>query len=649
MRLLQKKQWTVICLLCYAGMLHARTGDIWQVPVSQLQDSTHYIDKVNHLAVLYQLKNLDSSFLYVMQAQQIATRQGYTKGKGDAWQALGDYYGLRNNSYLSIRYYMDALQVYKKLADSNGISQVYASLGVYHKQSGQMEIARDYLHKAMDIGQRLPGDSTYALILSRFAGVNMEDPTKQDSVQWALKQARNISTGYRDVYNLLQLDLLDLQSLLWQGDIATARNKLSALVSAVTTNGYGYPAMLASRLMAATSARQQQADSIQYLVQAVKLSLTGGYQDLMLPYIVQLYDWYKKQGKQDTIILYSNLLLGILKQRNDAKSNGEMDYIAYYTQQHQMRALQLQRATQQELLRKRGLETRNRLALIGFLFLLLVFTMLVGLYFYRSYKESGQSAVMLAAKNREISAKNDLLHKQDDFKNKLVSVVAHDFRSPLHSIISMTEFLKAGDIPPDEAYDWMMDVERSAGNTLQTFDNILAWINSQLSGFVYIPALCTPADMIPETLQYLADMVNSKRLQIIISIPREIQVWADQEMLQFVHRNFIHNAVKFSPEGGKLYITAGEENGSVTLSVVDEGPGIPESIFPYLFEYPQNNETRETKQGAGLALIICRDFMDKMRGQLQAGNQPGGGAIFSYTLPHVKNITATISYDAMVF
>lgn len=98
-----------ICLLCYAGMLQAR-----ELPA----DSMRYVDQLNHRAILSQQKKLDTTFYYATQAREIATRLDYTQGKAAAWQTLGNYYGLNNNNYLSIRYYMDALQAYKKLNDS---------------------------------------------------------------------------------------------------------------------------------------------------------------------------------------------------------------------------------------------------------------------------------------------------------------------------------------------------------------------------------------------------------------------------------------------------------------------------------------------------------------------------------------------------
>jgi signal transduction histidine kinase len=142
--------------------------------------------------------------------------------------------------------------------------------------------------------------------------------------------------------------------------------------------------------------------------------------------------------------------------------------------------------------------------------------------------------------------------------------------------------------------------------------------------------------MIGEALQALKEGCEEKSLQIDMQLPEDILLLADREMLQFVHRNLLHNAVKFSLTTGTIYIFATKQNGTLTVSFKDEGKGIQPEVLARIFEYqdiPNNNG------GAGLALIICKDFMDKMNGTIQAVNNPDKGCTFSYTLPVIKHQT----------
>jgi K+-sensing histidine kinase KdpD len=255
-------------------------------------------------------------------------------------------------------------------------------------------------------------------------------------------------------------------------------------------------------------------------------------------------------------------------------------------------------------------------------------------FFYYAYKRSRESGIQLTEKYKEISEKNALLQTHDDFKNKLISLIAHDFRLPLVNILEIMHFLQGQSLEPAAATSLLTGVERSSRNTLHTFDSILRWIRSQLSGFVYAPGPCCLQALVNAALQSLADVIAERQVHVYVHIPHNLCVLAEREMLQFVHRNFIHNAVKFSPRNGNIYITAGVENGQVTVTVTDEGNGIPGHLLPHLFEYHTDSRSPKSKQqGAGLALIICRDFLGMMQGSVHVANMPHQGAALSYTLP----------------
>jgi len=595
------------------------------------------VDALNRLSLLYLPQHLDTAFLYVSRAGEIAARQAYAKGKADVWRNLGNCYALRANSYLSYRFYLEALQAYEALGDSAAVCQVLSNIGIYYKYEGQLASAAYYMSLAMDKAGRLPDDSVYAGVLVNYYFVHIADSTRLDSVQWALAKARSIAERYHDERTLLNMSKYEAHELLRKGDAAGAEKLLLQVIRDARDNGFTYIAMYASAQLAGYKGYLQQADSMQYKVDMVNYGVAGGYREVVLPMVTTLYEWYSRHGQPAVAARYSRLMLDILEKERAARTQGELDYTAYFMQGRRLDALQLQHRSQQQQLNKKLLESRyRRYVLIGISVLLPLAALLLA-FFYYAYKRSRQNAARLAEKYRVISEKNALLSRHDDFKNKLISLIAHDFRQPLVHILEITDILKDNPLGREEAAALMMKVERNSRNTLHTFDSILRWINSQLSGFVYTPEQCTLATLVQEALDSLAEMISEKQLQVTVGIPGHLQVMAEREMLQFVHRNFIHNAVKFSPRRGAISITAAVAGGQVTVTVADEGPGIPADILPRLFEYRSNNRPGKGKQqGAGLALIICRDFMQMMNGSVQAANKPGRGATLSYILPFVN-------------
>jgi len=547
---------------------------------------------------------------------------------------MGNYYALRSNSYLSYRCYLEALQAYEEMADSDNICVSLMNIGVYYKYDGQIKPAAHYIGRAMKMAPRLQKELTYASVLTNYYVVHSGDATRQDSLKWALAKADSIANKYNDERSLLNLGLYNAYELLQEGKAAASEKALLATISNAERNGYTYISMSACAYLAIFKAWLRQPDSLQYKEEMVRYGMAGGYHELLLPTAIDLYNWHASQGNDAAAAHYSSLLLVIIEKERSAKTQGELDYLGYFMQGQRLRELQLQHRSQQQQLDKKRLENLHRQYFLGGMVLLLLMLAILLVFLLGAYNRSKENAARLAEKYREISEKNALLKTHDDFKNKLISLIAHDFRSPLVHIKEITSFVKENAFTLEEAADMMVKVERSSRNTLHTFENILRWISSQLSGFVYTPEPYTLATMLQEAIGNLEDIINEKEVEIKIDIPGELQVMAERQMLQFVHRNFIHNAVKFSPRGGIIYISAALTGNELRVTVTDQGPGIPEDILPQLFEYRSSDRPgRGKQQGAGLALIICKDFMQMMNGAVQAANIPGRGAALSYTLP----------------
>jgi len=617
-------------------LLHAQNREITglKARLPHLKDSFRYVDTLNRLAGMYLSHQLDSSFVYVTKAQEMSERLKYPKGKADATMNMGNYYALRSNSYLSYRCYLEALQAYEEMADSDNICVSLMNIGVYYKYDGQIKPAAHYIGRAMKMAPRLQKELTYASVLTNYYVVHSGDATRQDSLKWALAKADSIANKYNDERSLLNLGLYNAYELLQEGKAAASEKALLATISNAERNGYTYISMSACAYLAIFKAWLRQPDSLQYKEEMVRYGMAGGYHELLLPTAIDLYNWHASQGNDAAAAHYSSLLLVIIEKERSAKTQGELDYLGYFMQGQRLRELQLQHRSQQQQLDKKRLENLHRQYFLGGMVLLLLMLAILLVFLLGAYNRSKENAARLAEKYREISEKNALLKTHDDFKNKLISLIAHDFRSPLVHIKEITSFVKENAFTLEEAADMMVKVERSSRNTLHTFENILRWISSQLSGFVYTPEPYTLATMLQEAIGNLEDIINEKEVEIKIDIPGELQVMAERQMLQFVHRNFIHNAVKFSPRGGIIYISAALTGNELRVTVTDQGPGIPEDILPQLFEYRSSDRPgRGKQQGAGLALIICKDFMQMMNGAVQAANIPGRGAALSYTLP----------------
>ncbi len=146
-------------------------------------------------------------------------------------------------------------------------------------------------------------------------------------------------------------------------------------------------------------------------------------------------------------------------------------------------------------------------------------------------------------------------------------------------------------------------------------------------------------EILLEIFAVLSSAAMSKKLLLENNIPKNILVMADENMLNTIFRNLIYNGMKFTNEGGKVSVTAYEENKFIKIIVEDNGIGIDENTKSKLFEHDFNKSKNGTagESGTGLGLIICKDFIEKLGGNIYVESQLNKGTRFIFTLPSHTN------------
>lgn len=623
-------------LLFLSTTLCAQHSDITAIKntLSHITDSTKYVDALNSLSVLYLPRQLDSSGLYARTASDIADRIRYDSGHREALRGMGRYYSLRPHRYLSFLFYDNALTASRATSDSIGVAVALMNIGTYYQYQGQHAEAQRYLNKALKVTWASRQDSMRAWVLVNYYLVNAADTAALPFAQKALQQSVALTTRYHDRIGMLYTQLFVAHEDLRAGAVKQAEDRLKRVIQTADSAGLNYIAMYACAQLTGYRIWQQQADSLLYQQKSIEYATAGGYTGLMLPVVTTLFNWYSHRGDARRAAQYSRIALQIMQQQQEDQQAGEADYLAYAFGDELMDSLQQQHQSQHAQLQQNK-ATNNfwyyQLVIIG------VIAILLGIllnYFIRAYRLSRLNAASMATLQAEIQKGNKGLQDNDDFKNKLISMIAHDFRTPLHNIVNITGFIDEKALTVTEAADMILEVEQTATTTLGVFEEILRWIRTQLSGFVYHPEKFLLADMIGAIEQSLLHLLTEKKIQLKIIIPSGTMVLADFEMLQFIHRNFLHNAIKFSPTGGVITIRAIRSGEWLTVSFTDEGSGIDAVVLPQLFNWnKQAYEQERTGKGAGLALIICRDFIDKMGGEINAANNEEEGSTFYYRLP----------------
>ncbi len=256
-------------------------------------------------------------------------------------------------------------------------------------------------------------------------------------------------------------------------------------------------------------------------------------------------------------------------------------------------------------------------------------------------EEIEQKNSVLSKLNEEITIQNDAINDQkkeleelNAIKDKLFSIISHEFRSPLNSLKGTLALLKVGALSDDELNAISKELTDKINSTSIFLDNLLNWAKSQMQGINPKPIDLDLYEMAEENIKLLNSMGEKKKVRIENNIPEKSIVTVDPNMLNLIFRNLISNAIKFSMSGGAIKINS-EVNGKlIKISVSDSGIGMAEENIKMLFQV-QSFTTRGTanERGTGLGLYITKNFIESNGGTIWVESEEGKGSIFNFTVP----------------
>lgn len=238
----------------------------------------------------------------------------------------------------------------------------------------------------------------------------------------------------------------------------------------------------------------------------------------------------------------------------------------------------------------------------------------------------------------ELELQNENLHKINAEKDKFFSIIAHDLRGPSNGFLGLTELMAEGlsYMTHDEIQKTAILMRNSAANLFRLLGNLLEWSRIQRGLATFVPISCLLMPKIPEMLASVLEVAIKKEVTVSYDIPCDLMFFADENMLGGVIRNLVSNAVKLTPAGGNITVSAKyNADTSVEISVKDSGIGMNKHMVDHLFNLDVNTNRNGTEgeYSTGLGLIICRDLIEKHSGTLWVESEEFVGSTFRFSLP----------------
>jgi PAS domain S-box-containing protein len=225
-------------------------------------------------------------------------------------------------------------------------------------------------------------------------------------------------------------------------------------------------------------------------------------------------------------------------------------------------------------------------------------------------------------------------------KDRLFSIIAHDLKNPMSTIVGFGTILaeRADILEPATVGEYAAMMRQAADQASLVLQDLMDWARSQDGRMIFEPDVIDVGEMIAHNLRLIEPQALAKSIVLDGGNASGLTAWADPHMSHTVMRNLLGNAVKFTPEGGRISIGVRPNGDWIEIAVSDTGVGMPEARAKNLFRLDVTESTDGTRgeKGTGFGLHLCKSLVERHGGAIWVDSREGEGSTFSFQLPRAR-------------
>jgi signal transduction histidine kinase len=601
------------------------------------------LNTLNRITFLIREKDTQQALKWGIQAENLALNLGDSVQLGRAKSNLGWVYYRLGIWDKAFRYSKDAYLIGVKFEDQYETGMALNNLGTLYYQRKNYTEAINNFREAYQIGLEI-NDALLTIRSLNNLALNFSLVGELDSAlyfaQTAVLMNKNENLNYFTSFSNRVI-----------GDIFLAKSELD---SAIKTYEYAlevasyhrlktFEASVFHRLGKAYFLKGDIDKSLDYLQKGRKVSEENGYREELIETFQVLTSVYHSLGDISTAYQYHKLFAELKDKREDEIDEGRMSLLQAMLEVEKSEA-EISYLKIENSLKELELKSVKRMVILGGLAIIICVTLLAWLLIFNKKLKSANERlkakrILLDKQKKEIEMKSEELSESNNMKNRILSILGHDLKSPVAQLKGVLDLLHSQELTKEEFEGISHILKRNVDGLFENIDNILSWSKSQMEGFNVNLAPTNLSKVIKPCLDLLNHQATTKEIFINLDVGDKEIVLVDQDLLQIVVRNLLSNAIKFSKKGSKIDIYSFKEGDLLNLVIQDYGLGMSEiqlkAILNGQASLLESSVGTEKEKGTGLGLNLSKGFLDLMGGEFSMISKKGEGTTVTIKLKGV--------------
>ncbi len=606
------------------------------------EQDTSYINTLHQLARGYYSLNVDSMRFFANKALLLARKSGYQKGEAESLKQLASSYRLTNDIVPMLNYYQEALAIAEEIKDSLLIAKIITNIGFYYSSMERYDEALANIKRAYFLTLPTKNKAEIADIMSDVGDMYFFRKNYDSALYFnrkAMKIATEIndryiiafvSSGIGKIFYALNNYSEALKYFIPPHDYYVETNDRLGQIHTSILMGKCYQKLKENELaihFAKTALDSAKSENLKREIMDAANILACAYENKSD--IKNAFSYYK---------LFKTYADSVFNEETRKKTYEIEARYAYERKEEMFKADQ----------EKKDLITNHQLRIqkekISLAIFSTIILCIVAIFLFISRANKHKLNLLLNEKNKKISKQKEEIEEQakalainNNFKDKLFSIVSHDLRSPLNSLSSVLTLLQLKKLPPEDIEKLISRLRIDVSNTTELVNTLLSWAHNQMKGFSLSPENIDFNETVDKIISLFNTQTKEKQLTLTSLVPPHTFVFADTNMVQIIVRNLISNAIKFCKLGDSIAIQCKTTGDFLEICVFDTGIGIKEEVLKKIL----NNESvttfgTQSEKGSGLGLLLCKEFIEKNGGKFWIESNVGEGSYFYFTLPNYK-------------